>query len=135
NEVDGVTHVGELHYLWRNGILGDGTNSVCGCAAPVPDCPLWSKVLGLAGGPDPLATARLWAVAQDRTVRARHTVRRLGANRSPAARELASRMAQLYSAIAEFSGARTIVDSSKYPAEAALLAASGEVDLRILHVV
>jgi hypothetical protein len=132
NELDGVVHVGELHYLWRNGVIGDGTNTLCGCAEPVLDCPLWSKVLGLAGGADVLASARRWAEAQDLLVRTRHTVRRLRARQSPAARELAARMAELYAAIAEVSGAHTIVDSSKFPAEAALLAGP---DLRILHVV
>ncbi|WP_218134979.1 sulfotransferase [Amycolatopsis xylanica] len=132
NELDGVVHVGELRYLWRNGVLGDGTNTSCGCAEPVVDCPLWSKVLGLTGGADVLATARLWAEAQDLLVRTRHTARRLAARQSPAACELAARMAELYAAIAAVSGAHTIVDSSKFPAEAALLSGT---DLRILHVV
>ncbi|MFD8492676.1 sulfotransferase [Amycolatopsis sp. NPDC059657] len=135
NELDGVVHVGELHYLWRNGVIGTGTNTVCGCAEPVLDCPLWSKVLGLTGGADLLATARLWASAQDLLVRTRHTARRLRPRQSPASRELAARMTRLYAAVAEVSGAHTIVDSSKFPAEAALLAATGEVDLRVLHVV
>ena len=29
-ELPGVLHVGELHYLWRNGILGAGSNGPAG---------------------------------------------------------------------------------------------------------
>jgi hypothetical protein len=137
NELDGVVHVGELHYLWRNGVLGSGTNTTCGCDTPVMDCPLWHKVLDLVGGPDPRAAARRWVLAQDRLVRTRHTVGRLSHRQPPAARELAARMTELYGAIAEVSGARTIVDSSKFPAEAALLAGAGsrDLDVRVLHMV
>lgn len=137
NELDGVVHVGELHYLWRNGVLGDGTNSTCGCDTPVVDCPLWRKVLDRVGGPDPSATARLWVDAQDHLVRTRRTVRRLAEGAAPprAVRELADRMTDLYAAIAEASGARIIVDSSKFPAEAALVAGAAGVDARILHMV
>jgi hypothetical protein len=131
NEVDGVVHVGELHYLWRNGVLGSGTNSTCGCGDPVTHCPLWSEVLGRVGGADPIAQARLWAAAQDHLVRTRHTARRPAGD----ARELAARMSRLYATIAEVTGARVIVDSSKFPAEAALLAGASDVDIRILHMV
>jgi hypothetical protein len=99
------------------------------------DCSLWHKVLDLVGGPDPRATARLWVDAQDQIVRTRHTVRRLIGGQSPAALALATRMTELYAAIAEVSGARIIVDSSKFPAEAALLTSAAELDVRVLHMV
>jgi hypothetical protein len=44
-------------------------------------------------------------------------------------------MAALYTAIAAESGARVVVDSSKLPAGAHLLARSGLVDLRVVHLV
>ena len=131
NELPGVLHVGELHYLWRNGVLAAGTNSTCGCGEPIGDCPLWSAVLGKAGG-DAAA-----AVADQRAVlRTRHAYRRL-TERAPSARvaRTRERMTGLYEAIAAESGASLIVDSSKYPAEPALLARAPDVDLRVLHVV
>ena len=45
-EVDGVFAAGEVRYLWQRG-LKEGR--LCGCGLPVRECPVWSKVLALAG--------------------------------------------------------------------------------------
>jgi hypothetical protein len=58
-----------------------------------------------------------------------------GARQPAGASELVARMSELYAAIADVSGARIIVDSSKFPAEAALLAAAARLDVRTLHMV
>lgn len=130
NELPGVLHVGELHYLWRNGVLAAGTNTTCGCGEPIPDCPLWSAVLAEAGG-DAAA-----AVADQELVRTRHARRRLTEDPVPPEVErVRRRMVSLYEAIAAQSGASVIVDSSKYPAEPAALAREDGLDLRVLHVV
>ncbi|HEX6754912.1 MAG TPA: sulfotransferase [Mycobacteriales bacterium] len=131
NELPGVLHVGELHYLWRNGVLAAGTNSTCGCGEPIGDCPLWSAVLGKAGGDAAAAVADQRAVLRTRHAHRRRT------ERAPSARvaRTRERMTGLYEAIAAESGASVIVDSSKYPAEPALLARAPDVDLRVLHVV
>jgi hypothetical protein len=139
-ELDGVTHVGELRYLWRNGVLGSGTNSTCGCGLPVTECALWRGVLKRVVDGDAAGTASEWIAAQERLTRTRHTVARLaealpGTSRTAAAAALAHRMTALYDAIGEVFGARVVVDSSKFPAEAALLASDPDVDVRVLHVV
>jgi Sulfotransferase family len=139
-EVDGVVHVGELRYLWRNGVLGTGTNSTCGCGLPVTECALWRGVLKRLTDGDLRAAATAWAEAQERVVRTRHTLVRLaegipGVPTKPAAAALTERMTALYDAIGEVFGARVVVDSSKFPAEAAMLASSGAIDVRVLHVV
>lgn len=41
-EVEGLTHVGELDYLWRRLALRRGK---CGCQKLVWDCPFWSNVV------------------------------------------------------------------------------------------
>ena len=45
-EVDGVFAAGEVRYLWQRGLKED---RLCGCGLPVRECPVWSKVLALAG--------------------------------------------------------------------------------------
>ncbi|HEX6501497.1 MAG TPA: sulfotransferase [Micromonosporaceae bacterium] len=150
-EVPGVVHVGEVHYLWRNGVLGSGTNTSCGCGKPVPDCPLWNEVIERVAGDEPTDAARRAVEDQRRYLRTRHTGRRLAEARGarpvePGALTAVDRLLSVYRAVADATGARVVVDSSKYPAEAAALlgrARSGaepedaepEVDLRVLHLV
>ncbi|GAA3464948.1 sulfotransferase [Saccharothrix longispora] len=139
NEVPGVLHVGELHYLWRNGVLRNGTNSDCGCGEPVTLCPLWSGVLGTGVAADPHAAAAVEAV-QSARLRARHTPARLaeslGLRRTPAdVGWLTGVTTELYRAAASTSGSEVLVDGSKYPAEAAALLGRKGLDVRVLHVV
>jgi hypothetical protein len=140
NEVPGAVHVGELHYLWRNGILGTGTNSSCGCGEPVTGCPLWSAVLaagGTAAGED---EARAMIAAQDRRFRARHTAARLGETLTPLSPPSDVRWATdvtkaVYDVVLDRSDSEMVVDSSKYPAEAAALLGREDLDVKVLHVV
>ncbi|MEV5568867.1 sulfotransferase [Spirillospora sp. NPDC052269] len=139
-ELDGVAHVGELRYLWSNGVLGTGTNRSCGCGDEIERCALWSAVLTRVAGGDPARRrehAERAVRRQDASLRTRHTRARLTAAR---ARSLAvppavDDMVRLYEAIAEESGASVIVDSGKFPAEAAALCGARGVDARVLHVV
>lgn len=139
NELDGVLHVGELHYLWHNGVLGTGTNTMCGCGTPILRCPLWSAVLSRMGH-RPTQLAAEMIDAQQRLLRTRHIRFRLAEARlrSVPPREVIvvlNRMAALYRTIARRAGAEVIVDSSKYPAEAAALCGRSDLDVRVLHLV
>jgi hypothetical protein len=71
-ELPEVAHVGELHYLWRNGVLRTGTNSLCGCGKDLLDCPVWAQVLGQV--PVPAQQVVAW---QRDLLRTRHTRARL----------------------------------------------------------
>ncbi|MEO3812575.1 sulfotransferase [Sphaerisporangium sp. B11E5] len=146
NELPGVVHAGELHYLWRNGMLRSGTNSVCGCGTQVRECPLWSSVTGLpAAGAmgdagDAVSVAERMVAAQHAHLRTRHTRARLAESRAgrpapPAAAEVMDRTADLYRALAAGGGERLVVDGSKYPAEAAALIGRRDLDVRVLHMV
>ena len=140
NEIPGVLHVGELHYMWRNGILGAGTNSSCGCGAGLTDCPLWSSVLASPAVPASHGDARRMLAVQDRHLRTRHTPARLAEARGsraapPAVVELTEAVAALYRELTAQLGVRLIVDSSKYPAEAAALLGRDDLDVRVLHMV
>lgn len=105
-------------------MLGTGSNTSCGCRRDLVACPLWSRVL--AAGVGDRGTLRALApriVAwQDARFRTRHTWRLLRAPRADDATvaHLAA-MAATYRAIQEATGARVIVDSSKFASEAAAL--------------
>lgn len=135
-ELPGVLHVGEMHYLWKNGILGMGTNSTCGCGDHLRDCSMWSAILtdsAVIGG-DPHSVLAL----QSKTVRTRHTVRRLLEARTGsvrAAKLLGDRIAGIYRHLSRMEGQRLIVDSSKFPAEAALLLGRSDIEVKVIHIV
>ena len=137
NEVEGVVHVGELHYLWRNGVLGTGSNTSCGCGLALTACPLWSRVL--VG--DTAALAPEIVRWQEAGFRTRHTWRVLRATAGPggsadeAARRYPAALAAVYRAVQDATGARVIVDSSKFAAEAASVLRMEGIALRALHMV
>ncbi|MGW1009326.1 sulfotransferase [Streptomyces termitum] len=140
NELPGVRHVGELYYLWRNGVLGAGTNSSCGCGSPVRSCPLWSEVLGELPEGTVEATAHRVTTLQQALLRTRHTAARLAEARgerapAPGVTELLDRSAAVYRRVAALGADRLVVDGSKYPAEAAALLGRGDLDVRVLHIV
>ncbi|HEX6470908.1 MAG TPA: sulfotransferase [Streptosporangiaceae bacterium] len=134
-ELPGVAHVGELHYLWRNGVLRTGTNSLCGCGDDLLDCALWARALGEVAAPAAQVVA--W---QRGLLRTRHTRARLaearGAEPADGVGEVLDVMAALYRVVAgRGGGGRLVVDGSKYPAEAAALLGRRDLDVRVLHVV
>jgi hypothetical protein len=123
NEVPGFFHVGELHFLWKNS-TGRGVNDRCGCGVALTACDIWSHVLpvGRPAGMSADAHAAAVIARQRSRVRTRHTWRVL--RRGPydaEARAHAELMGEVYRAVAERTGAHTIVDTTKIPGEAALL--------------
>ncbi|MBG0818117.1 sulfotransferase [Planomonospora sp. ID82291] len=123
NEVPGVFHVGELHFLWKNA-AGRGANDSCGCGLALTECPLWSEILplGRPAGVSAEAHAATVVRRQRACVRTRHTWRVLGRGLHGAEiREHAALMTRTYRAVADLTGARVLVDSTKIPGEAALL--------------
>ena len=136
NEVDGFFHAGELHYLWQNA-YGHGSNTRCGCGVDLARCPIWSAVLA-AEAPDGRAReahAREVMERQAAHVRTRHTWRVLASASSVPLRAHAATMARTYRAIAERTGSRVIVDSTKMPGEAALLSRVDGIRPLYLHLV
>lgn len=136
-EIPGVFHVGELHFLWKNS-AGKGANNLCGCSKELTVCPLWSQILPV-GKPAGI-TAQAWAdivIRRQRAcVRTRHTWRVLSRGlHSQQISEHAALMTQTYHAIAERTGARVIVDTTKIPGEAALLPHLAGVTPYFVHLV
>lgn len=123
NEVPGVFHVGELHFLWKNA-AGRGVNDLCGCGLPLTRCTLWSKILrdGLPPGTTLDVHAAEVMRRQRACVRTRHTWRVLdGRTRGSGIEAHAALMTRTYRAIAAATDSRVIVDTTKIPGEAALL--------------
>ncbi len=137
NEVPGFFHVGELHFLWKNA-AGKGANSSCGCGKALTECAIWSAILPLGRPPGVSAGAFADTVIrrQRACVRTRHTWRVLGRGlHSTEIREHADLMTRTYRAVAELMDARVIVDTTKIPGEAALLANLPGITPYFVHLV
>jgi hypothetical protein len=131
NGYPGVFSAGELRYLWRRGLIA---KQACGCGEPVPDCPLWRDVLKVAFG-DEVPAPRPIVALQASATRARRTLALLRRAWPEDVRTYADLMARLYRAIGEVTGATLVVDSSKLPSEAALLARRTDLEAYLLHMV
>lgn len=131
--LDDAVSVGEVRYLWERGIT---ENRLCGCGQHFADCPFWQEVLRQAYGsavPDAKAVhAELTAYTQLRTL---PRLVRTPAGQGSAPAHLTEVLAPLYRAIREVSGASAIVDSSKLPTYAALLASVPGLELDVVHLV
>jgi hypothetical protein len=139
--VDGAVGVGELRWVWDRGIVED---YLCGCTKPFHSCEFWQRVLELFRASS--ATASVSADAETmialrrRVERLRYTPFLFSPGTAPATyrenlRSYRERLRALYSSIANVAGARIIVDSSKEPAYAFVLAGLPDVTLRLVHLV
>jgi sulfotransferase family protein len=135
-ELPGVCPVGELVHLWQRGVLA---GERCGCGEPFHECPFWRRVGAIAfGGWHNADADRISALR--RQVDRNRFIPLLAASEGPPAfrralHEYLSVFLRLYSAVAEASGCRVVVDSSKLASLAFCLHRSGDLDLRVLHVV
>lgn len=133
---EGFVSVGEIRFIWRRGFL---ENQLCGCGEPFRSCSFWSAVAAAAwGGMERLdAEDMLRSQARfDQWWRIPELVRGGARRDRPDLRAYLDRLLALYGAIAEVSGGRVIVDSSKDASHGYLLRRmAGSVDLSVLHLV
>ena len=146
-ELPGAVSLGEVVHLWERGIV-DGER--CGCGEPFHDCPFWNEVGKAAfGGWDQVDIERLRALRA--TVDRTRYIPVLAGRRLPTATRArldayVSYYLRLYRAVAEVSGARLLIDSSKQSSlafclrwaaatSASPIGEAGPIDLRVLHVV
>lgn len=135
-QVEGFTHVGELHLLW--GVLSS-PDVPCTCGAPLLICDRWNAVLKEAYGgrhqslvPEMLrfryvdnrASSLLWTIAPNGRQRLQ---RRL-------TKPLAE-LQKLYGAIQKVANCKVIVDSSKNPMYGYALQLMEGIDLYVLHLI
>lgn len=137
--VPGVVSTGELRYLWERGML---ERRLCGCGAPVPTCPFWTGVFDrlsaarAARGARPARPDAAEVVALQRAVARTRHVPGMADRRDPRLEVLRGLAGDLVRAIAAEAGVSAVVDSSKFPADAALyLGAGDDVRLHLVHLV
>jgi hypothetical protein len=130
----GAFNAGELSYVWERGIIEPRG---CGCGRDPLECPIWAPVMEHAsrhGNPMALAQSML---ALRPAMRLRNTrrilrggplseVQALGGMPRPSSfestvAEYAATLTALYRALAQVTGANVIIDTSKHPADAALV--------------
>lgn len=133
-QVPGFWSAGEIRYLWDRGLRED---QLCGCGRTFAGCPTWSAVLDRAfGGRRRLDVAE---ALRGREVLGRHAPFRLllpgGKPEAHGPGRYPSTLGRLYPALREVTGARVIVDSSKYASHGLALAAIPEVELHVVHLV
>jgi hypothetical protein len=134
--IDGFTTVGELSLLWSRALP---EAEPCGCGESVRACPYWTAVLARAfpdGPPD--GNAVLKARAKISGSRQWLRSKLLGGYRGEIIgplNEYRRLMLSLYSAIAEASGSRVVVDSSKFVTHVLPLAGGRGLDVTVVHLV
>ena len=127
-ELDGFFSAGEVRTLWDPVVVSGG---LCACGRPAADCDVWSRVIE---GLDPLEPARL----QREVVREGNLLklsRPRAKDRFPALASFARVMADVYRRVADVTGARVIVDSSKRPSYGAFLRSVPGISPRYVHLV
>lgn len=130
-QVDGFFSGGELYYVWDRGLV---QNRRCGCGVPFRECEVWRQILARASTRlDASAPHELIRLAREST-RTRHLASHL-LGRHQTSSTYREALHGLYGAIADTTGARVIVDSSKSPSYAAVLGGVEGFDLRLVHLV
>ena len=128
--------VGELSNLHRSAWVN---NEFCACGEPASDCGFWSDVRSDWLASTPGASVEEYLELRDRFERFRFQAmwRTEAASlfRSSSARRYLDQTGRLLESIAEVSGRRVIIDSSKTPLRARWLARLPGIDLRLVHLV
>jgi hypothetical protein len=127
-QIPGFVDTGELSALWWASL---GENRLCGCGRAFDGCPFWSSVGADAyGGWAGIDPAELRQTVSDAAA-----LRWLVVGGTLADGAHRRRLVQLYEAISRQAGGATVIDSSKGPRRAALLASMPELDVRAIHLV
>jgi hypothetical protein len=135
-QVDGFVSVGEIRNIWLHGLI---QNKVCGCGVSFKECAMWQPVLDEAfGGMDQVDPRRMIRLRES-WARTKHIPLMLV---PPGRRLMQRRLAEylddlekLYRAVLTITGARVIVDTSKFPSYGFAVGMVPSVDLHVVHLV
>lgn len=139
-EVEGLASAGEIRWLWQRGLVEERP---CACGHAPSECEIWGRVVGDGDGVDAgtgPAEVRNVISAQQDLARPSHfprVLRNIG-KAHPAWRSLVVVRSAIGAAVRSFaavSDARVVVDTSKRPVDAAVLAGLPDVDLYVVHMV
>lgn len=141
DEVPGFASAGELRWLWRRGVV---ERRPCACGLAPEECPVWAPVvartLASDDGRDRGRVLGEIIAAQDEIAKPAQRLRVLRSASTPttswqALAVVRRTIGTACEAFAASADARVVVDTSKRPHDAAVLAALPNVDLYVLHVV
>lgn len=134
--VEGFFNAGELQRFWEWGVQHGYS---CACGVPVPECGVWGRVIeGLETSMDPVEAARLTRrVLGWRNLPSFLSVRRTESLRArwPGLARWAPIMGSLYRGVAESTGSRVVVDTTKEPLNPAALGLVEGVRPYVVHLV
>lgn len=139
-EVPGCASAGEIRWLWERGVL---EGRPCGCGEKPAMCPVWSQVIERClSTPAPdgtLPTVEAIVAAQRQLDESRNRLRVLrsaaGGEEHWAALQLVRHVTGVVvRSLAEVSGADVVIDTSKRPLDAAVMAQVPGVDHYVLHM-
>jgi hypothetical protein len=134
-EVKGLTSIGETYNLWRRGMVED---KLCGCEKPFSACDYWQTIMHKAFGDMACLDGEYFQGLQERVSNRDLLVKVLFGSpvqQDHCVQEYAYMLKRLYTAVAQTSNSRVIVDSSKIPSHAYLLNDLEGIDLYIVHLV
>jgi hypothetical protein len=132
--IEGLEFGGEMRRLWLRGLHGPRS---CGCGKRQQDCEVWSRVLADLEGVDSREILRL----QGMVVPHRHSwwnTRRLLRDSkviSAAVAEYGRVLTTIYRSFSEATGADVVIDSSKHPTDAAILARLPGITAYYVHII
>jgi hypothetical protein len=136
DQIPGLTAVGELTDIWDAGL---GRNELCGCGQPFAECPFWTEVGARAFGGWSNIDLRALAETHEGVARNRRLPRQLAGPLAPKFRArldgYARTISRILAAIAAISGARMLVDASKWPSYAMVLRRAPGVELQMIQLV
>ena len=118
-----IFFAGELTHIWRRGFLDD---QLCSCGARFSQCGFWTDVAtDLTTGPDAIDPAQIFCmrdrISSFRNIGLPKCFQRPGADERNAYRAAWQRLVE---SIAERSGCKVVIDTSKYPTDLAAIAKS-----------
>ena len=135
NQADAVS-VGELHNLPRLGWVG---NNYCACGQRCESCEFWNAVSAKWQANTSVSVDAFIAAQQKFEFFRKLGIGKWGWLRDPAPSaefvDFQNHTRELFAAIREVSGRSVIVDSSKNPLRAALLAQTPGIELSVVHLV
>jgi hypothetical protein len=133
-QIDGFFSTGELHSLWWAGIL-EGRR--CGCRLAVRDCPVWRHVIARSSPNGSVRFDARQVTRLQRSVPGPVGAWLLAHGRGPRGDldRYGRLLVETYRGIAETSGARVVVDSSKHPAVGTLLPSLAGIRPYFVHLV
>lgn len=132
--LDGVASFNELNRLFRSRL---SEQELCACGEALGSCDFWRQVMERAiDGPEDVRRMEALNMGVGQM---RHFLKLYRGNYSPRfaqdLEEYRTRLGRLYRALADVSGKRILIDSSKVPSRALVLAGIPGIRVHVVHVV